>query len=300
MLKKINILMSTYNGEKYLNEQLNSIFKQSYKNFNLLIRDDGSTDETINIIKQWQSKNENIYFFQGKNIGVQLSFMELLKKNIEADYYAFCDQDDFWETDKLKNAIEQMENVDNELIFYYSEVKIVDKNLNYIAQTNYTGVDTIGSAFATTPVIGCTAVFNKNLRDVVVNNLPNKISMHDSWVYRSCLALDGKIIHDKNAYILYRQHDNNVVGISNSFITKIKDYFRNYKNAVRVWTAKNLLISYNEMISNKNAKIIKKISTYDSKMNFVKKISYILDKNYRTHKLKSDCKFICDILFGKI
>lgn len=104
----VSVLMSTYNGAKYIREQIDSILNQKDVNVELLIRDDGSSDNTAEICKEYQKKNTNIRFYQGENIGVGKSFMELLKKAPEADYYSFSDQDDVWLEDKLSRAVKMI------------------------------------------------------------------------------------------------------------------------------------------------------------------------------------------------
>ena len=103
--KEVVILISTYNGEKYLAEQLDSLLNQTYQNIKIFIRDDGSKDKTIDIIKEYQKKSEKIFLTEGKNIGFINSFFELLKLSNNADYYAYCDQDDVWMEDKIERAV---------------------------------------------------------------------------------------------------------------------------------------------------------------------------------------------------
>lgn len=290
--------MSTYNGEEFLDEQLKSLDDQEFKEFQIIIRDDGSNDSTTDIVKKWQKKRDNIIFYTGENKKTAKSFIDLLVNSGEADYFAFCDQDDYWEKEKMKKAIEQLSEFDYKPSLYYSEVKVVDEKLNFLYKTNYTGIDSVGSSYSTTPVIGCTMVINNKLKDIIVSHLPEKISMHDSWIYRSCLAVGGKVIHDKDAYILYRQHGNNVMGISNSIFDKVKSY-KNYLG-IRTWTAENILKAYDDMIAKKDKEIICKIAQYDKKMNLMKKLSYITDKNYKSNKKNSDLRFKLDVLLGKI
>ena len=108
--ENVAILMSTYNGEKYLEEQVKSIISQDYTDWHLYIRDDGSTDNTVNLIKKIARDNEKITFLnenKPKNLGVTGSFMDLLA-NTKAQYYMFSDQDDYWLPDKIKVTLEEM------------------------------------------------------------------------------------------------------------------------------------------------------------------------------------------------
>ena len=134
MDKKVAVLISTYNGEKYLEEQLNSILNQTYKNIEIVIRDDGSKDSTINIIKKYQEKYDNIILKEGTNVGFIKSFFQLLAF-ANADYYAFCDQDDSWLENKIELAVRALNEVDNSkpnMVFGNSDY--YDENMNLIGK----------------------------------------------------------------------------------------------------------------------------------------------------------------------
>lgn len=213
-MENIVVLMSTYNGEKYLKEQIESIMNQSVK-VKLIIRDDGSKDGTQKILKEYENK-DNIEWYKGENVGFVKSFLLLLRNAPMAQYYAFSDQDDYWEANKLEKAIFKIKN-ENEPCLYCSNAILVDKNLKEIGKYNEgyskeykTLEDVIQGPFAA----GCTMVFNKVLADYInkyVNLEYMDIGFHDRWV---CFiaATFGKIIYDNNAYIKYRQHEDNVVG----------------------------------------------------------------------------------------
>ena len=122
---KVAVLLSTYNGSKYIKEQIDSILSQEGVNIDIYIRDDGSTDETVNIIYEY--KSNNIFLTEGKNIGVGNSFMELLYSVPEIyDYYAFADQDDIWSEKKTRIAIEVLQK--NKKHLYASNQELIDKS----------------------------------------------------------------------------------------------------------------------------------------------------------------------------
>lgn len=135
--KKVIILLSTYNGEKYIEQQINSLLKQTYKNINIYVRDDGSKDGTLEILKKYEEKGE-IFLIQGKNIGFINSFMELLKKVEKADYYSFCDQDDVWNEDKIERAVRALEKEDNDkILLYASNYEFYDSNMEFLGKSPY-------------------------------------------------------------------------------------------------------------------------------------------------------------------
>ena len=123
MQNRVLILMSTYNAEKYLVEQIKSLREQRNVCVSILCRDDGSTDNTIHILKSL-----GIDYYTGGNLGPARSFMDLVEKCSETyEYYAFCDQDDYWYPDKLKTAIEYIDNEKESPVLYYSAVNVTDE-----------------------------------------------------------------------------------------------------------------------------------------------------------------------------
>ena len=219
MNAKVLVLISTYNGEKYIEEQLDSLLMQTYKEIDILIRDDGSTDRTINLIEGYIDKNkEKITLIKGKNIGVVNSFFNLIDyaKN-EYFYFAFCDQDDYWEKNKIEEAVKKLNESDNKLpLMYCSNKKIVDSNLKLIRPfEKKIIIPNFGNAMVENVATGCTILINSKLLDILKKERnTSKVIMHDWWIYLIATAF-GRVIFDNNSYILYRQHENNVVGNSN-------------------------------------------------------------------------------------
>ena len=237
-MRKVTIIMSTYNGEKYIEDQIDSIFKQSDVDIKLIIRDDGSTDLTREIISKKIIEYKSIeMYFDGNNIGACNSFLWLLEKSndIDSDYYAFCDQDDIWAPNKLNAAIkmiEKEEQINDSLpILYCSAVTFVDEDLNVIANS-FINTDqiTFERSIFDNRAIGCTLVFNKRLIQKYLkyfNGYEKYIVMHD-WTLVLLAHLIGKVVYDNNSYIFYRQHSNNVVGgtnIKKSFVNKLYHFY---------------------------------------------------------------------------
>jgi len=212
-MKKAVILLSTFNGEKYINELIDSLLKQDYFNYQILIRDDGSIDNTCNILKKYENENKKMLkVFYGENIGVNESFFKLIEiaKGM-SDYYFLCDQDDVWLDNKIKNAIELMEKY-NEPVTYCSKQTKVDELLNVIGETTEPIHElTFENAIIENVITGCTLAINDKMIQFI---LPSKEAVfHDWWIYLVSTTF-GKVIFDEHSYILYRQHDSNVVGAS--------------------------------------------------------------------------------------
>ena len=217
---KIQILMSTYNGEKYLRSQLNSIIAQTVQDMTLLIRDDGSTDGTIKIVQEYQRQYSWISYYQGENIGVQRSFLELIQNSDpKADYVALSDQDDEWLPKKLERAIWCLSNMNTAPetpLLYCSDKQIVDANLKALHVTMKFPVKkaSFGNALVQNICTGCTAVMNQSLATLIKKYYPihsNNMIMHDWWLYLTASCF-GQVYYDNHSYIMYRQHKNNVYG----------------------------------------------------------------------------------------
>lgn len=214
---EIAILMSTYNGERFLAEQIESIIGQTYQNWQLYIRDDGSKDDTQQIIKKYSSLKNNIHFFNEDkvdNVGVVKSFMTLLA-NTKADYYMFSDQDDFWRPTKVEHTLELMtKHDDGKPVCVHTDLQIVDSQLQgtEIMNGNKVWHSFIHLMFGNC-VTGCTVMINnalKNKLQLDKLNL-NRVYMHDWWV-ALVAAYFGRVVYLNEPTILYRQHGNNVVG----------------------------------------------------------------------------------------
>lgn len=217
---KIAILMSTYNGQKYLSEQIESIQKQSYSNWRLYIRDDGSTDNTINIIKRYTTRDHRIIFFNQNHIenqGVAKSFMTLLE-NIEADYYMFADQDDYWKKDKIANTLDTMKSSEkvniNKPICVHTNLTLVDSNLKgNLLMNEKKAWSTFKELLFANCVTGCTVMINSKLKSLVDFNKLRfvNIYLHDWWIALIAAGF-GKVVYLDQATMLYRQHPGNLVG----------------------------------------------------------------------------------------
>ncbi len=212
----VNILLSTYNGERYVSQQVESLLNQTYKNIFIKVRDDGSIDNTVDIISQYISTGNNIEIVKGSNLGVVGSFFDLLYsvgENVE--FVAFCDQDDFWHENKIEVAIKKLKVFGKNIpTMYCGATRRVDKYLNVIdcskaprkpLKTNNSLIENVAT--------GCTIVLNRKAIDLIISKKPNNDSvlMHDYWIYLIVSSF-GKVFYDDVPYIDYRQHDNNVVG----------------------------------------------------------------------------------------
>lgn len=223
----VAVLLSSYNGALYLSEQIESLLLQEGElSIDIHIRDDGSTDNTREILKRYSDQYSNIFIYQGDNVGVIASFLWLVENINGYDYYAFCDQDDYWCPLKLYVAVSRLKKGDcDRPRLYCSAYDYVDKNLTtigrYVSNSNMSANNLLIENCAP----GCTMVFNEQLRqkylEVSLSNVSNYVVMHD-WFFLLLAVFWGGIEYDKNSYLLYRQHDNNVVGVANGFFAILK------------------------------------------------------------------------------
>lgn len=233
MAKKVLIIMATYNGEKYLKEQLESIFDQKNVEVSVLVRDDGSQDRTIDILEMYK-REKRIDWYTGPHLNVAKGYFDLMKKAAayDVDYIAFSDQDDIWDLDKLHVALQALDKVNFETpALYYCGQRLVDQDMKFISNHRLNEYRNLTTRFVLSDFAGCTGVFNKKLLEEVVCFEPTYMLMHDTWILKVCLALGGKVIVDSEPHMNYRQHGGNVVGLGRSipaYLKQVKQYLNEY------------------------------------------------------------------------
>lgn len=261
-MKSILVMMSTYNGELYLNQLLDSVFLQKDVEINMLVRDDGSTDRTMAILDDY-SKRYNLKYYTGKNLKPAKSFMDLINKADEYDYYAFCDQDDFWIDDKMITCLNAIDD-SNTPMLCYCKMDVVNENLEhqdtYFRNGNYSS-SLKYSTFFGSEIPGCTMVFNHALMNYLKMYNPSYISMHDAWAHKVCLVVGGKVLGVMEPLIKYRIHSHNVVGMKKrNFIDRIKKFFNKEHNYSSL--TKELLSGYSNFMSDDSKIFLNKFSHY--------------------------------------
>lgn len=230
MEEKIDVLVATYNGEKYIREQLDSIINQTYKNIRILISDDCSKDSTPDILKEYEQKDDRIIVYtHEKNFGNYIKNFEFLLTKVESEYYALCDQDDVWLPEKIEKTFNKLKEENADLA--YTDLKVVDQDLNviYPSMWDYLKIrkkveyDDIRTEYLYNCVTGCTLLSkSKFIKDFLPLPCKSEYMVHDYWI-SLYVALHGKITHLNEATILYRQHGNNLVGTGKES-TKFKKF----------------------------------------------------------------------------
>lgn len=300
----VEILLSTYNGEKYLKEQLSSLSSQSMDNIRITVRDDGSTDGTLEILHNFCRDNESLTYFSDRNVGVVASFLALLEiSSDQSEFVAFCDQDDVWHRHKLEVAVNRLTDGNSRCPkMYCSRTKLVDEELNFIGYGR--GVKRPASfenAMLQNIATGCTIVLNRSAVDLLKKRLPNaaKIRMHDWWVYLVISAF-GSVIFDNNSYIYYRQHANNVVGVNVGFTFWLNRILRVFKRNKRqiVDHVTEFYRLYGEDLPGPKRTVCLRFIEYAGSENVVKRILYSLNAPVYRQSMLDNFLFRMLIIIG--
>lgn len=231
MMERVLVLMSTYNGEKNVIRQLNSIAAQTNVDVYCLIRDDGSSDDTVRILTEYQAK-QKIIIIQGENIGWKKSFMQLVYETAnlgQFDYYAFADQDDIWDEDKLSIAVNTISK-ESEPALYASQVSCYNENLQFqrnvfVEDKNFEELEKY-SAIGVSPY-GCTMCWNRALHISLLEHRPRLEVCHDIWV-NLVARLNGKVFIDKQSHFKHILYGNNACGVSTTKIERINKFLKIY------------------------------------------------------------------------
>lgn len=287
MSKSVVVLLSTYNGEKYIREQLDSLFIQEGVDLQICVRDDGSTDGTVQILQEYE-KAGKIHLQLGKNLGFALSFRELVASAPHCDYYAFCDQDDVWLPRKLINAVEAMEKEDSSIpLMYYTSLTVVNEKLEQIVKSSCGYIDendpnVFQNAVLCTGANGCTEVFNNAAREAFLRVPANCMICHDYSVNTIASGL-GKVIFSRDSQILYRQHGNNAFGYLRGniriLIRSLKSFFRHEMRRLRFREALTFKYIFYAELSPDKQEFIDLLTNYKNAKKFKKPLRKYIKKN---------------------
>ena len=212
---RVTVLLSTWQGERYLPELLSSLAAQTWPRLRIRVRDDGSTDGTVPLLHEFASGREAVEVVEGENLGVVGSFHELLgggEGNAEDELYAFCDQDDVWLPDKIERAVRRiLRTPDPASTLYCGRLIYTDAALREIGRSRVPSHLGFRNAVVENIAVGCTVVFGERIRRLLRRGRPGDMMMHDWWAYLAASAF-GTVVYDEEPRILYRQHGENLAG----------------------------------------------------------------------------------------
>ena len=233
MTKKVAVLLSTYNGAQYLEEYLDSLASQDRQDITLFVRDDGSSDETLQILKKHRENSRlTLHLLDSDaHLGAAQSFLRLLGDAGDSfETYAFGDQDDIWLPDKLTRAVNKLATIPWKVPgLYCSRLEYVDETARPLKWSNIPRRIGFGNAVVENIATGCSTVINQSARALILSRLPNAPIMHDWWCYLvvSCF---GSVVYDEYPGVQYRQHGSNLIGVPTSLVSEInrrlKRFFR--------------------------------------------------------------------------
>ncbi len=272
---KIDILLATFNGEKYLAEQIDSILSQTISDWRLLIRDDGSSDQTEKIIKHYvkQFPYKIIHILDTDiNLGVTRNFERLMEYST-APYIMFCDQDDIWNPDKIETSLYKLHTMEEQYgsnipLLVYTDLSVCDEEGILMANSfwKYQGSDPFlpldyAKALVQNNATGNTFIFNRMLCDCALPFPPDAV-MHDWWSALIALYL-GKIDYITNQTLRYRQHSTNVSGIKGRatlpILRKLPLYCYTLKKNIQ--QAKSFLENFQSRLDQKQINILRTFTT---------------------------------------
>lgn len=264
---KVAILLGTFCGQQYLAEQLNSFATQTHSNWEVWASDDGSTDDTLAILDRFKSHwpAGRLSIQAGPAKGFVSNFLALTcNSSIQADYYAYSDQDDIWEFDKLQRAVQWLESVPANIpALYCARTRLIDSNNKEIGFSPLFGDPRFANALVQSIAGGNTMVFNNAARALLLQAGPQlPLVYHDWWVYMAVTGCGGKVFFDTVPTLRYRQHDGNVVGVNSSWQARFQRMRKLWHGQHRKWNGDHIaaLGKLDDRLTPENKEILKQFA----------------------------------------
>lgn len=286
----IDILMATYNGAKFLAEQIGSLKKQTISDWRLLIHDDGSTDGTVEIIKEFQNEDPRIVFIEDniKFGSAGQNFMHLLKHST-SEFLMFCDQDDIWLENKIQKHLLIISALNEAAMVYSNGYTFSESGINKVKFITYHRNNIQNSLFLNGGIHGCCTMFNRLLLEKVKFSYPDYVFMHDHFI-TILAATFGKIYYLDEPLMLYRQHDSNVTGNINTSKISIIRTFLNPENPVveeRHYKANaSFFEKYKRYMTKENEILFKEYLRFP-KVNLFDRIRIVMGNSFKVKNIKN-------------
>ena len=254
----IAVLLATKKGANHLEEQLRSYIAQTFENWSLHVSDDGSSDDTIDIIKRFAAANGRLQTLrEGPHLGHAQNFLSLAQNNsIAADYFAFSDQDDIWYPDKLERAVSSLTGISSTLpALYCSRTEIVDEHKNTLGLSPlFQKRPSFQNALVQNIGGGNTMVFNRAAKRLFETRTAGDIVTHDWWAYQIITAVGGVVQYDPLPSLKYRQHGGNVLGANRGIQAKLGRVFKVFEGQWKEWNDRNVsaLMEFSDSLTESN------------------------------------------------
>lgn len=299
---KVKVLLSAYNGARYIEEQIDSILNQTYQELELIVRDDGSVDGTVDILKEYEKKGL-IQLELGKNVGFVASFFWLIEHGGDGDFFFFSDQDDVWFPQKVEMALEKLKDVDHtKPVLYFSNYDFYDGDMKFIAHHESKGNKlSFRNSIVDCVPLGFNSCFNKKAQEMTIANMPKHSQGHDWWMYMLCSGL-GQVVYDERATVKYRRHNANVSGEEVSFfqfqVWRFKKLFLNgYFKKIR-----EQIIEFEQLFGSQLSKEDQKVLALFTKQGFhpVNALKKVFYPQYFRQKVLDEIFLRAVMLIGRL
>lgn len=303
----VNILMATYNGELYLDEQISTIYNQDIINLNLIVSDDGSSDKTNLILDEWKAKWDKGKFIilSGPRQGYSENFRSLLfRSSIDADYTAFCDQDDVWHEGKLRVAIKAIEGCGEKRPgLYCSRTLLIDEAGAPVGfSPEFRRPPSFKNAIVQSIGGGNTMVLNKAAFDLAAESARRtSFVSHDWWCYMLVAGAGGSVVYDSVPHIGYRQHAANLIGKNTGTLARVRRIRRLLEGQLGKWNDQNLaaLQACDDLFTDEARHVIMEYSNVRSR-NLKERVASLRRSGlYRQSKLGTIALFV-SVILGKL
>ncbi|QXZ09311.1 glycosyltransferase [Comamonas sp. Y33R10-2] len=299
--KKVAILMATYNGSRFISEQIESLMEQTFKNWILYVRDDLSTDETLSIVESYAENDKRIKIVRdGKGrLGACQNFARLCQfiDRDAFDYFMFCDQDDRWRSEKIEISVSTLENLEvnykNDFLLAYGTLLYTDSKgvLLKISSPDFSSTPTLGKIIAQNYIYGCTMIMNKKLFNEI-GVIPEASENHDYWIALVAMFNDAKTQYISQPLVFYRQHDSNVSGsyMNSSLLNRIKR-LKNKSMEQSIFRRKAMIqeifVRYQEVEKNFNILLLTRYLNF-LQFGGIANFYYVFDYGVRNFKFHSN------------
>nr|WP_024309955.1 glycosyltransferase family 2 protein [Pseudomonas sp. P818] len=304
---KVAILLCTYHGQHYLAEQLDSFAAQSHDNWEVWASDDGSEDDTHSILEaykdRWGAGRLSIY--SGPAEGFAANFLSLTcNASIDADFYAYSDQDDVWEVDKLTRALRWLESVPAEVpALYCSRTRLVDANNNEVGVSPlFAKAPSFANALMQNIGGGNTMVFNNAARNLLREAGENKsVITHDWWAYMVVTGCGGHVFYDSKPTLRYRQHGDNLVGMNSNWAARLKRIRMLFQGRFKHWNDCNIsaLRTLEHRLTPENREILQRFADARG-MSLIPRLIHLKRSGIYRQTLLGNIGLIAAAILGKI
>lgn len=304
---RVAILLCTYHGQHYLAEQLDSFAAQTYANWEVRTSDDGSQDKTRSILEAYKQKwpAGRLHVSAGPAQGFAANFLSLTcNASIEADFYAYSDQDDIWDADKLARAVQWLESVPAEVpALYCSRTQLVDADNNEIGVSPlFTKTPSFANALMQNIGGGNTMVFNNAARDLLREAGESKsVITHDWWAYMVVTGCGGRVFYDRKPTLRYRQHGGNLVGTNADWAARLRRIRMLFQGRFKHWNDSNIsaLSTLEHRLTPENREILQCFAKARG-MSLIPRLIYLKRSGIYRQTLLGNIGLVAAAILGKI